>query len=327
MTAAGPGTGTEPSSFAGTGGQARPGDSGARHAAGGSLAPAGIALLVALTITWGVNWPMMKLALAEVPPWTFRSLCLMIGGSALLVLARASGGPLTVATRRLPALCLVSLFNITGWHLFSAYALLYTGSGRAAIIGYTMPLWASLLSLWVFHARPTARQLAALLLGLAALVLLMVKDFGALGAAPTGALLMLGASLSWAIGTVLVKKFAWDHLAITALTGWQQLIGGAPIVIGWWLLEPVPDLTALSLPAALGVAYAVFVAMIFCQTAFFKLLSLLPAHVAAISVLPVPVVGVVSSAMILAEPVGLAEIAALTLVVLGLFLLIRPADR
>ena len=327
MTAADPGTGTEPSSFAGTRGQARPGDSRARHAAGGSLTPAGIALLVALTITWGVNWPMMKLALAEVPPWTFRSLCLMIGGSALLVLARASGGPLTVATRRLPALCLVSLFNITGWHLFSAYALLYTGSGRAAIIGYTMPLWASLLSLWVFHARPTARQLAALLLGLAALVLLMVKDFGALGAAPTGALLMLGASLSWAIGTVLVKKFAWDHLAITALTGWQQLIGGAPIVIGWWLLEPVPDLTALSMPAALGVAYAVFVAMIFCQTAFFKLLSLLPAHVAAISVLPVPVVGVVSSAMILAEPVGLAEIAALTLVVLGLLLLIRPANR
>jgi drug/metabolite transporter (DMT)-like permease len=112
-----------------------------------------------------------------------------------------------------------------------------------------------------------------------------------------------------------------------ALTAWQQLIGGAPIVLGWWLLEPVPDLTALSVPAALGLAYAIFVAMIFCQTAFFKLLSLLPAHVAAISVLPVPVVGVISSALILNEPVGVAEIAALTLVVGGLFLLVRPAER
>ena len=91
---------------------------------------------------------------------------------------------------------------------------------------------------------------------------------------------MLGAALCWAIGTVLVKKFAWDGLEITALTGWQQLIGGLPIVIGWWLLEPVPDLRALSLPAALGLAYAVLIATIFCQTAFFKLLSLLPAHVA-----------------------------------------------
>jgi drug/metabolite transporter (DMT)-like permease len=291
----------------------------------GSLAPGAIALLAALTLTWGVNWPMMKLALLEVPPWTFRSLCLMIGGGALLALARASGTPVAVPVRLLPALALVSLFNITGWHLFSAYALLYTGSGRAAIIGYTMPLWAALLGLWVLHTRPTVRQVAALLLGMAALLLLVAKDFGALGAAPVGALLMLGASLCWAIGTVLVKRFALDPLGVMALTAWQQLIGGAPIVLGWWLLEPVPDLATLSLPAALGLAYAIFVAMIFCQTAFFKLLSLLPAHVAAISVLPVPVVGVISSALILNEPVGPAEIAALTLVVGGLFLLVRPA--
>jgi drug/metabolite transporter (DMT)-like permease len=299
----------------------------ARAGASGSLAPGAIVLLVALTITWGVNWPMMKLALLEVPPWTFRSLCLMVGGGALLILARAAGTPMSVPRRLLPALALVALFNITGWHLFSAYALLHTGSGRAAIIGYTMPLWASLLSIWVLDVRPTARQVTALLLGMAALVLLMVKDFGVLGAAPIGALLMLGAALCWAIGTVLVKRFAWDGLAITTLTGWQQLIGGVPIVLGWWLLEPVPDLSALSLPAALGLAYAVFVAMIFCQTAFFKLLSLLPAHVAGISVLPVPVIGVVSSAIILAELVGLAEVAALVLVVGGLFLLVRPAHH
>jgi drug/metabolite transporter (DMT)-like permease len=296
-------------------------------AAAGTLAPAGIVLLIALTITWGLNWPMMKLALTEVPPWTFRSLCLIIGGSALLALTRASGMSAGMPKGQLRPLVVVALFNITGWHLFSAYALLHTGSGRAAIIGYTMPIWASLLSIWVLHARLTVRQGVALVLGTAALVLLMAKDFGRLDASPTGALLMVGAAICWAIGTVLVKKFAWDGVAVTALTGWQQLVGGLPIVIGWWLLEPVPDLTALSLPAALGLAYAIFVATIFCHAAFFKLLSLLPAHVAAISVLPVPVVGVVSSAMILGEPVGPAEIIALALVVGGLFLLVRPADR
>jgi drug/metabolite transporter (DMT)-like permease len=138
---------------------------------------------------------------------------------------------------------------------------------------------------------------------------------------------MAGAALSWAIGTVLVKQFAWSGMPVMALTGWQQLIGGLPIVVGFWLLEPWPDLTALSLPAALGLAYAVFVAMIFCHTAYFKLVSLLPAHVAAISVLAVPVVGVVSSAWLLGEPVGLAEAAALLAVVGGLFLLTRPAGR
>jgi drug/metabolite transporter (DMT)-like permease len=234
---------------------------------------------------------------------------------------------MTIPRARLPALLLVSLFNITGWHLFSAYAVLHTGSGRAAIIGYTMPLWASLLSIWVLRTRPTGRQGAALVLGMGALALLVAQDLGVAGATPTGALLMLGAAICWAIGTVLVKKFAWDGLAVTALTGWQQLLGGLPILVGWWLLEPVPDLAALSLPEALGLVYLVFVATVFCHAAYFKLLSLMPAHIAAISVLPVPVVGVVSSALLLGEPVGPAEVAALALVVGGLFLLIRSTER
>jgi drug/metabolite transporter (DMT)-like permease len=292
-----------------------------------ALPRSGILLLVALTITWGVNWPMMKLALLEVQPWAFRSLCLMIGGLSLLALTRASGAPAALPRARLGPLALVALFNITAWHLLSAYALLHTGSGRASIIGYTMPLWASLISVAVLGARLTRHQILALGLGMAALVLLIGKDLGAVGASPLGALLMSGAALSWAIGTVLVKKLAWGDMPVMALTGWQQLIGGLPIVVGFFLLEPWPDLLALSLPAALGLAYAIFVAMIFCHTAYFKLVSLLPAHVAAISVLAVPVVGVVSSAWLLGEPVGVAEAAALLAVVGGLFLLTRPSGR
>jgi drug/metabolite transporter (DMT)-like permease len=286
-----------------------------------------IALLATLTITWGFNWPMMKLALQEVPPWTFRTLCLMVGGGALLAITGATGGRVTFPLSRFPALILVAVFNITGWHLFTAYALLYTGSGRAAIIGYTMPLWASVLSVLVLHEQIGRRQLLALALGMAALALLLGQDLGQVGASPAGALLMLGAAVCWATGTVLIKRFIWHPMPVMALTGWQMLIGGVPVVIGWWLLEPVPDLAALSLPAAIGLAYAVLVAMIFCQTAYFKLLSLMPASVAAIAVTAVPVVGVLSSAWILAEPVGLTEATALVLVVGGLFLLIRPAPR
>jgi drug/metabolite transporter (DMT)-like permease len=294
-----------------------------RGAAG--LPRSGMLLLVALTITWGLNWPMMKLALQGMQPWAFRSICLVVGGGALLLLTAASGGAIRLPARRVLPLALVSLFNITAWHLLSAYALLDTGSGRAAIIGYTMPLWAAPLSVLVLGARLTPRQVLALALGTAALVLLVGQDLARLGDAPLGALLMAAAALSWAIGTVLMKKFAWDGMPVMALTAWQQLIGGLPIVLGWWLLEPWPDLGALSPPSALGLAYCVFVAMIFCQTAYFKLVALLPAHVAAISVLGVPAVGVISSAWLLGEPVGLAEIGALLLVLGGLLLLVRDA--
>src|SRR5919108_4136322 len=287
----------------------------------------GIALLAALTVTWGFNWPMMKLAVQEVPPWTFRTLCVMVGGGALLALTVLTGGRVTFPARRLPALMLVALFNVTTWHLFSAYALLYTGSGRAAIIGYTMPIWASALSVWLLHERVGPRQILALGLGMAGLALLLAQDLGKVGATPIGALLMLGASVSWAIGTVLIKRFAWHPMPVMALTGWQLLIGGVPIVIGWWLWEPVPDLGALSLPAALGLAYAVLVAMIFCQTAYFRMVSLVPANVAAMAVMAVPVVGVVSSAWVLGEPIGPAEVVALVLVVGGLFVLVRRSAR
>jgi drug/metabolite transporter (DMT)-like permease len=251
----------------------------------------------------------------------------MVGGGALLALTGLTGGRVTFPVRRLPALMLVAFFNITGWHLFSAYALLYTGSGRAAIIGYTMPIWASVLSVLVLHEHIGARRIAALALGMGGLGLLLAQDLGQVGTTPTGALLMLGAAVSWAIGTVLIKRFVWHPMPVMALTGWQLLIGGVPIVIGWWLWEPVPDLTALSLPGALGLAYAVLVAMIFCQTVYFRMVTLVPANVAAMAVMAVPVVGVLSSAWILGEPVGPGEAIALVLVVGGLFLLVRRSAR
>jgi drug/metabolite transporter (DMT)-like permease len=289
----------------------------------GAWSLAAIALLAALTVTWGLNWPMMKLAVQEVPPWTFRALCVTVGGGALLALTRLTGAPVLFPPRHLPGLMLVGLFNVTAWHLLSAYALLHTGGGRAAIVGYTMPIWASMLSVLVLHERIGARQVVALALGMAGLALLLGQDLGRLGAAPIGVLLMLGAALGWATGTILIKRFSWRGMPIMALTGWQLLIGGVPIVIGWWLWEPVPDLTALSLPSAIGLAYAVLVAMIFCQTTYFKIVTLVPANVAAMAVMGVPVVGVLSSAWILGERVGPIEIAALVLVVGGLSVLIR----
>ncbi|MEZ5930790.1 MAG: DMT family transporter [Alphaproteobacteria bacterium] len=290
----------------------------------GGLPRTGLLLLVALSIAWGLNWPMMKLALQEIPVWTFRSLCLMGGGGILLVIAWFSRQGVALPRRQLGALALVAVFNITGWHLCSAYGLLHTGSGRASIIGFTMPLWASMLSVLILKTAPTARQVLALVCGLAALITLLADDVQTLGGAPLGVMFMLMAALNWAMGTILVKKFDWGGMSILALTGWQQLIGGLPIIIGWWLLEPFPDFTAYSWPALGGLAFAVLIAMVFCHTAYFKLVSLLPAHVAAMGVMAVPVVGVVSSAWLLGERVGLAEWLALVFVVTQMVLLMRP---
>ena len=157
-------------------------------AAGASLSPSILGLLAALVVLWGVNWPVMKLALMEVPPWTFRVICLAIGGLGLLAVTRLTGESIAVPPGRWRPMLYVALINVTVWHLASAYALLYIDSGRAAIIAYTMPVWASILAVWVLGERLERRRVIGLALGTLALAVLVGPDLAGFGAAPLGTL-------------------------------------------------------------------------------------------------------------------------------------------
>jgi drug/metabolite transporter (DMT)-like permease len=287
----------------------------------------GLLLLGALTVLWGGNWPAMKLALREIDPWTFRTTCLLVGGGGLLALVRAGGQSLRVPRAERWPLALVALFNITGWHLCSAYGLTLVPAGRAAIIAYTMPLWTVVFGRLLVGERLTRARLAALGLGLAGMAALVAPEAGALWAAPAGTLLMLGAAVSWAVGTVLTKSRRWA-IPTALLTGWQVVLGGVPIALGAALRLAVADdagvraWVAPSAAALVGTAYATLVGVLFCHWAWFRLVAILPAAVAAIGTLGIPIVGLFASAVALREPVGSAELLALVLVVSGLGILV-----
>ena len=295
-----------------------------KNAGAETLPQLGLVLLLFLSLFWGTNWPMMKIGLKEIPVWTFRTLCLLLGGSGVLCLAKANGLRLPIPRSERWPLILVSLFNVTGWHLCSAYGLVYMDAGRAVIIGYTMPVWASILSLFILGERLTLARLIGLLLGIAGLLILIGPDLRALGSAPLGVLFMLGAAVTWAGGTVLLKYFRWT-MPITVLTGWQLILGGIPVIIGAFLLEPMGVLLHVSWRAALATAYVILIGNILCFWAWIKVVNLFPASLASIGTLAIPVIGVLSSAAVLGEPVGAREVAALILVVMALsVVLIRP---
>jgi drug/metabolite transporter (DMT)-like permease len=292
----------------------------------------GLLLLSTLTLLWGGNWPAMKTALRQIDPWVFRTVCLLVGGAGLLGLARASGQSLRVPRRERGPLAVVALFNITAWHLCSAYGLMRIQAGRGAIIAYTMPLWTVIFG-WLMVGEPITRtRMAALALGLAGMVALIAPAAGTLWHAPAGTLLMLGAAAGWAIGTVLTKAQAWT-IPTTVLTGWQVVLGGVPIALGAALRlvaagsgDPRFDLAAASSAALLGLAYATLVGALFCHWAWFRLVAMLPAAVAAIGTLGIPIVGLFSRALILGEAVGTGELLALILVVSGLTLLVNEVS-
>jgi drug/metabolite transporter (DMT)-like permease len=289
-----------------------------------TLPPFGLFLLIFLSVFWGSNWPMMKIGLREIPVWTFRTLCLFLAGFGVLCMAKANGLTLTIPRSEIWPLILVSLLNITGWHLCSGYGLIYMDAGRAVIIGYTMPVWASIVGTFVLGERLTLARLIGLFLGSAGLLVLIGPDLNALGSAPLGAIFMLGAAVTWAGGTVFLKYFRWT-MPITVLTGWQLILGGIPVIIGAFILEPMTALLQVSWRAALATGYVILIGNIFCFWAWVKVVNLFPASVASIGTLAIPVIGVLSSAVVLGEPVGFGEIAALILVVMALsIVLIRP---
>jgi drug/metabolite transporter (DMT)-like permease len=288
----------------------------------------GIVLLAVLSLFWGLGWPAMKVVLAEVRPWTFRTVCLLSAGAGLLALARAAGARLRIPRPDLIPLLVTSLVNITGWHLLSAHGIAAMQAGRAAIVAYTMPLWAVLLSRLLLGERLGWMRLLALATGTAGMAVLLGPDLQRLGTAPAGVAFMLGAAFCWAAGTVLVKFFRW-HTPPAAIVGWQLLLGGLPVAAGALLLENPLGLADISLKAGATLLYLVLGPMIFCHWAFFVVVRMFPANVAAISTLSIPVIGVFSSALLLGEPVTAAELLALLLVVaaLGLTSAGRSAPR
>lgn len=290
-----------------------------------SLTP--VLLLAALSLFWGLNWPGMKIILSEMTVWWFRAACLLVGGSILMSLSALSGNRLRLHRGELVRVAFCGSFAILGWMVCSAYGVSLMPAGRASIIAFTMPLWATLVAAPVLGEAVSPRKLAGLALGIAGLGVLIGPDLLILQRAPLGALFMLLAAISWAIGTVLVKRIAWQ-LPTLSNVAWQLLLSALPVTAVALLTEPLPEPGSLSPPAIAALVYLFLFPMSFCQWAYFKVVGLLPASVAAIGTLAIPVIGVYSSHLVLGEPVGVMEVLALLLVLSALVLvLLVPALR
>ena len=279
-------------------------------------------LLLATVVGWGISWPFLKIALTEIPPWTFRGLIapaaaiLVFGIGALL--KHDLGRP----TGQWREITLAALLNITFWHVFSAFGIKLLGGGQASIIAYTMPLWAVLFSTWLIRETLNPARVAGISAGMAGLAVLVSGDVGILASSPLGALFMLVAACAWGAGTTLQKKVDWT-ISPVSLVGWQLLIGGLPITItalfidaGSW--EPV------SAAAVWSTIFILVYPIILCWFAWFTIVDQVPVAVSTVSILAVPVLGVGSSALILGEVIGWREVISLLLICAAMAFVLKP---
>lgn len=274
-----------------------------------------------LAVIWGFNWPVMKIGLTEVPPWIFRACASASGAIGLFTIARFSGHALSIPRREWAGLLIVSLTCVTLFNVLTLYGVALMDSGRAAILAYTMPLWATGIGAFLLKEKLSGRALAGLILGLSAMALLFFADFdGAFNTILGPALVILGA-IAWGAGTACLKYFNFSTPA-TVFAAWQHAIGVIPIAIVAiaWDWRNVDEVTLIP---ALCVAYNMFITSIFCYWAFFKIVVALPIVVSTVGLLMVPVMGVFFNALVFSVSPETSDYLALGVVAVSVYLVMR----
>jgi drug/metabolite transporter (DMT)-like permease len=285
-----------------------------------AIPPRVLALLLVLTLVWGTNWPLFRYATAEVSVWTFRAISMWLAGVVLLLVAHWKGHSLTIERRQWPALGLATLCYLLLWNVCSTYAAIMIPSGQAAILGFTMPLWTALITSVLLQEKIAPRVWAAVALGAVGVGLLMWRGLDAYAQAPLGFAMGLAAGLGWAVGTVVLKRSGLVANAIV-LTGWQLVLCAGPMTLAAFALGDhqwfMPSWRSI-----LVITYIGLVPMCIGNLCWFSIVGALPASVAGVSTILVPMVAMVSGAIVHQEPLGAVQLVSMLASGMALFLVL-----
>jgi drug/metabolite transporter (DMT)-like permease len=286
------------------------------------ITPAGLMFLAITSVGWGFNWPVTKYLLSELPPLTMRGATGVIGASLLALLAILRGQSLRVPRELWPRLVLAAFLNVACWMTLMGLALLWLPASEAALIAYTMPVWASVLAWPILGERPNLLRVISLVMAFAGLAAIMGGNgFAASAAKLPGIIMALGGAIGFAVGTVLAKKLPLSLPPLTA-AAWQIGIGCLPVAIVGLFVEKA-DVAALSNLGWILIVYSTVIQFCVAYVSWFAALARLPASVAAIGTMAVPVIGVIASAVALHEPLGVGQITALAFTLAGVVLATR----
>ncbi len=269
-------------------------------------------MLVLLSLGWGTTWPMMRIALDEVPPFSMRVATMAVGAITLAVMTVARRSSFALHGRMAAVHVVVAgLFNIVSFSLLTPFAQLYAATSRVSIVVYSMPIWATLMARVVLGERITGMRAVAFALCVAGLTVLVWPL--AVAGIPAGILLALGAAIGWAAGTIYLK-WAQIHEAPMAVTFWQVVVGFIAIGICQPLFEGELHLWPIK-PTTLGaLVFAGLVGSGIAYFLWFEVVRRLSAMTASLGVLASPAVGVVASVIMLGERPTLTDMVGFALI-------------
>jgi drug/metabolite transporter (DMT)-like permease len=256
--------------------------------------------LLALTLMWGVNWPMMKLSLQELSPLYFRASTMLLGALWLFVYVARRGERMWPQRTEWATIAWLGLPNVLGWHTLSIFGVKELASGRAAILGFTMPIFTVLIGAAFFGERITPRVRVAVVCAGIAIGLLLWHELQSLSGRPVGIAWMLGAAFCWGLGTLMFRR-AHFTLSPMVVTVWMLLLGSAVVWALALMLETLPTPSTFSTPMWISLLYGVFINYGVAQLIWFGMARDLPPATSAMSVMAIPLVGTLSATFIVGE--------------------------
>lgn len=290
--------------------------------------PLAVYLYLALTVlAWAGNWPMLKLAVADAPPFIFTVLRLLGSTAMVAILLVVLRQPFLPERGERALLALSGFLQIGAILAINMIGLQFIQPGRAAVLTFTMPLWTIPLGIWLLRERIVWRRLLGALVGLAGLIVFfdpVVVDWSNRQVLLGNAVILSG-SLAWATGAVIYRKRLW-RTGFWTQTFWQISMSVLPLVPLAAIFE---SHRPFNLTGTLVIAWA-FTAFLGTGLAYWcwaRALTVLPAVTAGQATMLVPVLAFFFSALFFGEPVTLHVIVSIGLILVGVALTLRPSRR
>ena len=272
-----------------------------------------IALFI-LTLIWGYNWVVMKLAVQFASPFQFAAMRTFLGALVLFVLIYVTKRPM--ALKEFPTMLVLGLLQTCGFTGLLIWALVEGGAGKTAVLTYTMPFWVMLFAWPMLGEKVQGWQWLAVAFALFGMVLIF--DPLHIKADGFSMFLALCSGISWAISAIISKKLhrRSPHLDLLNLTAWPMLLGSIPIIIIALILPapPIQWTTTFILTVLFNVILSGCVAWVLWLYA----LQRLQAGVASMASMLAPVIGVIAAWIQLNEVPDTYELIGMVFIALSL---------
>ena len=219
----------------------------------------------------------------------------------------------------------LAVVNMMVWHALIIIAVKALSSGRAAILGYSMPIFSAVLGALFFGNKLGARAWGGVAAAALGVVLLLWHELTNLAGRPLGVLLALCAAAIWALGTHQLRRTTIPVPTLT-LSFWMTVLA-ALFVGALAVLFEQPQWKAPGAATWGGIAYNALLIFGFAHAVWFYLARSLPPVASTLSVMFIPILGVFSGAWWLGEILHWQDWAAVVLMVIAIASVLLPARR